>query len=120
MASPKYHCELAGEGVEYVWCLAKKYYLSIGIEEKRTKDKFDKCVREAIKFVGKEHDERFSAKCRRYMIVYDVFDKKEDPLTYKAIKGFVKMVKTHQNIADQDKVFIEKAWKEAHLVLDEN
>ena len=26
LISPKYHCELAGDGVEYVWGLVKKYY----------------------------------------------------------------------------------------------
>ena len=26
LTSPMYHCELTGEGVEYVWGLAKQYY----------------------------------------------------------------------------------------------
>ena len=33
---------------------------------------------------------------------------------------FVKMSKTHCNIVDQDKGFVEKAWREAVLNLDEN
>jgi len=26
LISPKYHCKLAGEGIEYAWGLFKKYY----------------------------------------------------------------------------------------------
>ena len=36
LVSPKYHCELAGEGVEYVWAIMKKYYRSRGLDEKKT------------------------------------------------------------------------------------
>ena len=37
LVSPKYHYELAGEGVEYVWAVLKKYYCSKPLEEKNTK-----------------------------------------------------------------------------------
>ena len=77
LTSPKYHCELVGEGVDYVSGLAKKYYHSIGIGEKRTKEKFEKCVREAIEIVRKEYVERLLAKCRRLMMAYNAFDKKK-------------------------------------------
>jgi len=120
LTSPKYHCELAGEGVEYCWGLSKRFYRSLSLEKKRTKAAFDKCVREAITFVKKEHVERFSGKCRRYMMAYNAYDQKKDPLTYKAIERFVKMAKTHRNIADQDKAFVEKAWRQAILDYDEN
>ena len=120
LTSPKYHCELAGEGVEYCWGLAKRFYRSVGIEEKRTKEKFQKIVRESIEFVKKEHVEKFSAKCRRYMMAYNAFNGDGDALTYKVIERFVKMAKTHRNIADQDKAFVEKAWKEAILDSVEN
>ena len=44
------------------------------------------------------------------MMAYNAYDNSEDPLTYKAIKRFVKMAKTHQNIANQDNAFIKTAW----------
>ena len=117
LTSPKYHCELAGEGVEYCWGLAKRFYRSKGIEEKRTKERFNRVIRESIQFVRREHVEKFSAKCRRYMIAYNTYncDGDGDTLTYKAIERFVKIAKCHRNIADQDKAFVEKAWKEAIL-----
>jgi hypothetical protein len=38
--SPKYHCELAGEGIEYSWGNAKMKYRSFIAREKRTKAQF--------------------------------------------------------------------------------
>ena len=70
LVSPKYHCELAGEGVEYVWAVMKKYYQSKPLEEKNTKQKFEKVVREAVECVRDTSVEKFSARCRRYMMAY--------------------------------------------------
>ena len=47
------------------------------------------------------------------MMAYNAYDSNGDPLTYKLIERFVRISKTHRNIADQDKAFIEKAWKDA-------
>ena len=41
-------------------------------------------------------------------------------LTFRMIECFVKMAKTHRNIANQDNAFVEKTWREAVLTLDEN
>ena len=54
------------------------------------------------------------------MMAYNAYNGDGDALTYKAIERFVKMAKTHRNIADQDKAFVEKAWKEAILDSVEN
>ncbi len=43
------------------------------------------------------------------------YDGDGDPLIYKMINHFVKIAKCHRNIADQDKAFVEKAWKKAIL-----
>ncbi len=120
ITSPKYHCELAGEEIEYCWGLAKRYYRSLSLEKKRTKKTFEGCVRASVRYVLKHHVTLFSAKCRRYMMAYNAYNNSEDPLTYKAIECFVKMTKTHQNIADQDKAFVEKAWREAQSELTED
>jgi len=32
--SPKFHCELAGEGIEYAWSCAKNYYRWLLLEKK--------------------------------------------------------------------------------------
>ena len=43
-STPKCHPELAGEGIEYLWVLAKFFYRQSPIGEKRTKEKFKKLV----------------------------------------------------------------------------
>ena len=35
IVSPKYHPEIAGEGVEYVWGFIKKYYRSLSMKDKK-------------------------------------------------------------------------------------
>ncbi len=49
------------------------------------------------------------------MMAYNTFDKNGNALTYKAVKCFVKKMKTHRNIANQQKGEIEKVWKESAL-----
>ena len=74
-----------------------------------------KCVRDAVEFVKQQHVVRFSAKCRRYMMAYNAFDENGDALTYKEIERFIKKMKTHRNIADQEKGEIERLWKESSV-----
>ena len=106
--------------MEYAWGLTKQFYQSKSLQEKKTKDKFKEVVRASEEFVKKGHVERFSAKCRCYMMAYNAYDNNSDPLTYKVIKHFAKMMKCHRNIADQDKVLVQKAWKEAISNLSED
>ena len=115
LTSPKYHCELAGEGIEFCWGLQKRFYRNIPIKRKNTKKEFAKCVRDAVEFVRKEHVIRFAGMCRRYMMAYNAFDENGDVLTYKAVERFVRKTKTHRNIADQEKGEIERVWKESAL-----
>ena len=45
--SPKCHPELAGEGIEYLWALAKMFYRRSPISRKRTKTKFVQLVNDS-------------------------------------------------------------------------
>ena len=63
LVSPKYHCELAGEGVKYAWGIGKKFFCNERLEKKRTKNKFKQVVRSAIEHVRKDHVEKFSFFC---------------------------------------------------------
>ena len=38
--SSKYHCEIAGEGIEYSWGISKAKYRRIKVKDKRTAEKF--------------------------------------------------------------------------------
>ena len=46
--TPKRHCELAGEGIEYSWGCAKNFFQWIPIGEKRTKQGFRNMVRKCM------------------------------------------------------------------------
>ena len=113
LVSPKYHCELAGEGVEYCWGLSKRFIHNKGLEAKNTKKKFEIVVREAIEYVRKDHVEKFAAKCRRYMMAYKNIENGSMGLTYEWVERFVKKTKTHRNILDQERGFIEEVWRDS-------
>ncbi len=46
--SPKYHCEIAGEGIEYSWGNAKMRYRHIPFEAKKSSEQFYSCVRNCL------------------------------------------------------------------------
>ena len=46
--TPKCHCELAGEGVEYSWGCAKDTYRRVPLKKKRGKENFRNVVRECM------------------------------------------------------------------------
>jgi hypothetical protein len=41
---PKYHCELAGEGIEYCWGAAKRIYRKLPLKDRRSWESFRKSV----------------------------------------------------------------------------
>ena len=110
LISPKYHCELAGEGIEYDWGIVKKYYRNIPLEEKLTKKKFHDCVRQAIQFIPQSTSQLFSAKARRYMMTYQHIVKEE--ITHANIQKFIQKCKSHRSVSDQDTGFIDMVWRD--------
>ena len=117
----KYHCELAGEGIEYGWGLAKRVFRSMTKAEKSNKDKFVQCVRKSVAKVLLKTMRKFSAKARRYMLVYFLFDRhgadadfESNGLSYEEIEKYVNQtMKTHRCTLDQEHTYIQQAWKEA-------
>ena len=111
LTTPKYHREIAGEGVEYVLGLMKRFYQSLKMEGKRGKNKFKEAVRKSINYVKKEHVNRFAA--TRYMITYNHLD---GELTYSIIEKFQRKFKTHRNIADQETRLLSDVRRKGILV----
>jgi hypothetical protein len=66
----KYHCEIAGEGVENGWGFSKKIYRRLPISKKRYLDVFTKSVKDCLIQVTPEQARRFSRCCRKYMLAY--------------------------------------------------
>ena len=109
--SPKCHPELAGEGIEYLWALAKWYYRRSPILKKRSKTKFIKLVEEST-----SPDLVLRAcikKARSYMKLYkaledvnlnDEMKNEKHDIIEKSIKVYSKMKQTsctHQSMADK-------------------
>ena len=112
LTSPKYHCEIAGDGIEFVWGLIKKWYRNVVLSKKQTKDTFTECVKDCVAKISIEHVRKFAGKVRRYMLSYNNLN--SNKLTYKSIEKFVKKTKTHCNMSDIEKGYVEKIWKESY------
>ena len=111
LTSPKYHCEIAGEGIEFSWGLVKKRYRNIQLEETYTKEKFKLCVQKCIATVSKKHTQKFASKARCYMMAYKNIPTND--LTYNIIEKFVKEHKCHRSVVDHDSAYITKLWKDS-------
>ena len=57
--TPKFHCEIAGEGIEYAWGLAKKYYRRIPYHQKRSFAQFVSSVKTSLDQVTLNMSRRF-------------------------------------------------------------
>jgi len=113
LITPKYHCKLAGEGIEYGWGLFKKYYRQSPHGEKKGKDRFKDCVKKCLRKVIVDHIRRFSAQAR-----YSLLDSLESLegllLSYHEIEQYVaKKMKAHHCTGNQESTFIAKIWRES-------
>ena len=75
--TPKCHPEIAGEGIEYSWGMAKGFYRRLPIKDKRDKKKFVESVKKSLdnkKVLTIERQQKFSRRARRYMLAYKALD----------------------------------------------
>ena len=68
--TPKFHCELAGEGIEYSWGASKRLYRREPLHKKRQSGEFKRLVHECVSKVNINMVRRFSQKARNYMLTY--------------------------------------------------
>jgi hypothetical protein len=62
LLTPKFHAELAGEGVEYSWAHAKAFYRRMPLARKRGREKFKQLVKDCVcpvNVLTKERIEKF-------------------------------------------------------------
>jgi hypothetical protein len=118
--TPKYHCEIAGEGIEYAWGLSKRYYRSLPLARKRGIANFRFSVRESVDTVLVHHVRKFGGRIRRYMLAYTHYDSRENTennqshASYLDIENFVKKTsKSHRSIADFEVGYITKVLRES-------
>jgi hypothetical protein len=121
LTSPKYHCEVAGDGIENGWGHAKKTYRRVPMKQKKTKEAFWKCAKDSLRNVSATTMRKFSAKARRYMLTYHLFDNAGEyadfettGLAYKEIEKHVDTImKVHRCSLDNDAGYISKVWRES-------
>ena len=114
--TPKFHCEIASEGIYYSWGISKKYYRRIPYNQNRSFQKFVSSVKSSLSKVTIHTTRRFSQKDRSYMLGYH-HQLKEDRCkvrllvksesSYKYNKKIHKLYKSHRNVATTAFAFIQ-------------
>ena len=124
--TPKAHCEIAGEGIEYCWGRGKNKYRGLPMKEKTGKKKFrgsvDHCFGREV--LTPEFARACSKRSRSYMVAYkalkevplDGYDPSADkthestdrqtPIKLEKVR---KLIKTHRCVMDFDLKFIKAA-----------
>ncbi|KAI2510951.1 hypothetical protein MHU86_3423 [Fragilaria crotonensis] len=88
LLTPKFHAELAGEGVEYSWAHAKAYYRRMPLSRKRGRDNFKQLVRDCtcpINVLTKERIEKFASRARAYICTYHHLQQEHQKLATAAV-----------------------------------
>jgi hypothetical protein len=127
--TPKCHPELAGEGIEYVWALAKLHYRNQPLVRKRTKEAFRTLVDESLSLDNLDivRVRKCSRRAREYMLLYKAYAQVmrsegnklpiseinnrlqglPTTLNYELIEKSIKTYKSHRNARDFDAKFIK-------------
>ena len=119
--TPKFHCEIAGEGIEYIWAISKKYYRRIPYNQKRSFQQFVTSVKSSLSKVTIHMARRFSQKACSYMLGYH-HQSKEDRCkvrslvksesSYKYNTKVHQLYKSHRDVATTDFPFIQQVINE--------
>jgi hypothetical protein len=126
--TPKFHAELAGEGVEYSWAYAKSFYRRSPLLSKKGRENFKNLVMKStcpVEQLTKERICKFAARARAYICTYYCLDRsnttdeasgggggnngmvtEKQPLLYKAIERLMKKFKAHRCAMDFDGGFV--------------
>jgi hypothetical protein len=82
MFTPKYHCEMAGEGIEYAWGFVKKTYRKLPMSMKKKAVSFFKALRKCLEGVDVDRARKFSRRARKYMLAYQAIAEKSPPFVF--------------------------------------
>jgi hypothetical protein len=118
--TPKCHCELAGEGIEYSWGCAKNLYRRQPLKTKRGKSNFRATVRQCFsrEVITIDRVRLFSQRARAYMLAYQLLREEEQGLLVTDVdvdvkstscpvnvEKILKKFKTHRCAMDFDNAF---------------
>lgn len=128
--TPKFHAELAGEGVEYSWAHSKSVYRRLPISQKKGRDNFKQLVRDCTcpeTVLTKVRIEKFAARARAYICTYHHLEQqkqraasqnsdnnaspKQQELLFSQIERLSKALRGHRCALDFDLGFIHSELK---------
>ena len=107
--SPKFHAELAGEGIEYSWGVTKGIYRRKPLDSKRSKEAFKALVTECTSrdALPTATVRKLSRRARAYICAYySLMENATTTLTLPLIERLVKEYKTHRAALDFDAGFV--------------
>ena len=128
--TPKCHCELAGEGIEYAWACAKNKYRSILLENKKGKENFITSVRlcTSTDVLTRERVKKFARRARRYIMGYHVLhqssqqanpptngDHENSAIIPVKLEQMIKKIKTHRCALDFDYSFCKEVFNDDNV-----
>ena len=101
--SPKCTPEIAGDGIEFDWAMAKLWYRKQPWLSKKKKDAFRKLVEEALsdKVLTIERARHFSRRARLNMVSYYKLEKDGEATTPSDVTRFKKKRKSHTCVLDE-------------------
>jgi hypothetical protein len=138
--TPKFHAELAGEGIEYSWAHSKSFYRRLPLSQKKGRENFKQLVRECTcpeRVLTKVRIEKFAARARAYICTYHHLENRKGPgdarsqnsenleepkqqeLLYSEIERLTKAFRGHRCALDFDRGFVHSELKEAKMPKDE-
>jgi hypothetical protein len=115
--NPKYHCELAGEGIEYCWGAAKRMYRKLPLNQKKSWESFRKSVAVCLSKVNIEMCRQFSGKAQGYMLGYhhqvlEVEDGREEVKSFERNEKNQKIYRSHRDALTFSGEFISQVMRE--------
>jgi hypothetical protein len=115
--TPKYHCELAGEGIEYCWGEAKQMYIKLPLNKKKSWESFRKCVAVCLSKVNIEMCRQFLVKARGYMLGYhhralEAEDGREEVKSFERNEKIQKIYRSHRYALAFSGKFISQVMRE--------
>jgi hypothetical protein len=117
--TPKFHTEIAGEGIEYSWGIAKGKYRREPLESKKQgKAKFHELVKKCVcnkNVLMVASVRKLSRRARAYICAYYYVENKmsgqvdaeNSLLSLPCIEALMKEFKTHRSAIDFDSIFIK-------------
>jgi len=113
--SPKFHCEIAGEGIEYDWAMGKGEYRRRPLSAKKGMDNFRGLVRECFgpTVLTAERAKKAAQRARAYICTYFALDgiardsdsdlEHYQKIPYEKIQQTQKSMRAHRFVLDFDK-----------------